>query len=287
MKIRKTAGLVGAGGVGRSFLARMPALLAHVGPIKGSSLHVSRRIANSLRVGIGVGKYSALAECGILILAVPEKALDQTSRELAEAISLSGKMVVLCDVMRDSNAVSPLRSAGAKVATLNCVPGSDEMLFVAEGATTVMAELQRILTLDKRKLVHVKPAAKPLYLSGIHIAGHLLLPWIAGAVESLRAAGFTRSEATRTVRALGSRALRSYEKAGQKAWNPAAAERLHRFLETDLDSLLRTDRRLAILYSKGFDQLLQFFAVEPKRVQRRRAVLSESIPPDRLCSGNG
>jgi predicted short-subunit dehydrogenase-like oxidoreductase (DUF2520 family) len=265
MRFRKTAGLVGAGGVGRSFLARMPALLARVGPVKGASLHVSRRIANSLRAGTGVGDYSALAKCGLLFLAVPEKSIDETSRELAEAFALAGKMVVLCEVLRDSSTPSPLRTGGAKVATLNCVPESDEKLFVAEGHPATLAALQQILTLDHRKLVLVKPAAKPLYLSGIHIAGHLLLPWIAGAVESLRAAGFSRSEATRTVHALGSRALRSYEKAGQKAWKPAAAESFHRVLQRDIDALRLTDRRLAMLYSESFDQLMQFFAAEPKR----------------------
>jgi len=54
MNVRKLAGLVGAGGVGRSFLARMPALLERIGPVKGASLRVSRRIANGLRAGTGV-----------------------------------------------------------------------------------------------------------------------------------------------------------------------------------------------------------------------------------------
>src|SRR5262245_41166305 len=98
MSIRKTAGLVGAGGVGRSFVARMPALLAHVGPVKGASLHVSRRIANSLRAGTGVGAYSKLAGCELLIVAIPESSIDQESRNLAAEIPVAGKMVVLCDV---------------------------------------------------------------------------------------------------------------------------------------------------------------------------------------------
>ena len=61
MKVRKLAGLVGAGGVGRSFLARMPALLERLGPVKGTSLRVSRRIANGLKTGTGVRDYTALA----------------------------------------------------------------------------------------------------------------------------------------------------------------------------------------------------------------------------------
>jgi len=37
MKFQKPAGLVGAGGVNQSFLARLPSLLEQLGPVKGSS----------------------------------------------------------------------------------------------------------------------------------------------------------------------------------------------------------------------------------------------------------
>src|SRR5271169_3509180 len=101
MKVRKLAGLVGAGGVGRSFLARMPALLGRLGPVKGTSLRVARRIANGIKGGTGVGDYEALEPCELIWLAVPESALDAIGAELASAISMEGKIVVLCDAMRD------------------------------------------------------------------------------------------------------------------------------------------------------------------------------------------
>ena len=202
---------LGAGGVAQSFLSRMPALLAHVGPIKGASLHVSRRIANNLRAGTGVKDYSALAKCGIIFIAVPEDVLDKIAGELAAAVPLGGKPVVICDVLRNSQVPGPLHDSGARIATLNCIPGLEEKLFVAEGHAGVVTELERLLAHDQRKLIYAKPDAKSLYLSGIYIAEHLFLPWIAGAVDSLRAAGFTRAEATKVVRSLGWRALRAQQ----------------------------------------------------------------------------
>lgn len=259
MRVRKTAGLVGAGGVSRSFLARMPALLARLGPVKGASFQVSRRIANALRAGFGVPSYQALQECDLIWIVVPEPMLDSVTQELAAEIRLHGKMVVLCDALRDSLWPNPMRTAGARLASLNCVPASKERTFAAEGHPAAIAELRRLLAMDARKLIPLRAASKPLYLSGVYLGVHALLPWIAGAVESLLAAGFPRAEAMRTVQAQGVRALRAYSKAGDKAWNRAAAENLHRAIERDLEAIRITDPRLAALYSDGAGGMLRFF----------------------------
>lgn len=260
MKVRKLAGLVGAGGVGRSFLARMPAFLERIGPVKGASLRVSRRIANGLKAGKGVADYAPLQKCELIWLAVPEHAVDHISAELAGAISLEGKTVVLCDVMRDSFRPSPLRTAGARVVALNCVPESCERLFVAEGHPESLAKLRRLLALERRKLIELRPSAKPLYLCGVHLSAHLLLPWIAGAVESLRAAGFSRDEATGVVGVIGTKALRAYGKAGPKAWKRAPAENLHRAIADDIEAIRLTDPRVAVLCTQGFETARDFFA---------------------------
>jgi hypothetical protein len=259
MKVQKTAGLVGAGGVSRSFLARMPALLARLGPVKGASFQVSRRIANGLHAGYGVPTYQALQECELIWIAVPEHMLDSVAQELAAEICVAGKMVVLCDALRDSLWPSAVRTAGARLASLNCVPASKERAFAAEGHPAAIAELRRLLAIDGKKLIPLRAASKPLYLSGVYLGVHSLLPWIAGAVESLRAAGFPRAEAMRTVQALAARALRAYSKAGDKAWNRAAADNLHAAIERDLDAIRFTDPRLALLYSDGAGGIRRFF----------------------------
>jgi predicted short-subunit dehydrogenase-like oxidoreductase (DUF2520 family) len=275
MKVQKTAGLVGAGGVSRSFLARMPAVLARLGPVKGASYQVSRRIANGLHAGFGVSSYGALQECELIWIAVPEYMLDSVTQQLADEIHLDGKIVVLCDALRDSLCPSPLRTAGARLASLHCVPASEERIFAAEGHAAAMTELRRLLAMDARKLISLRAASKALYLSGVCLGAYLLLPWIAGAVESLRAAGFPRAEAMCAVQALGARALRAYGKAGDKAWNRAAAERLHRAIERDLEVIRLTDPRLAILYSTGAGCLQHFF-----REQRKSASKEPWLSPE-------
>jgi len=275
MKFQKPAGLIGARGVNQSFLARLPAVLAQLGPVKGSSLKVSRRIANGLGAGFGVNDYRELEPCGFIWILAPETALDCVIGELASAVTLTGKTVVLCDALRDSLRPSPLRMAGARVVTLNCLPESSERKFVGEGNRTALAELRKLLAADRRKLIELRPATKPLYFAGAYLGSQLLIPWIAGAAESFRAAGLSREEAVSVVEALGVRALRAYAKAGDKAWNRATAERLQRAIARDLETLRFKDSRLAALFSDGSDRMLRFFA-KPVRKERLKALAQRS-----------
>src|SRR5579862_2060069 len=188
-------GLVCTGSVNQSFLARMPALLARLGPIKASSFRVSRQVSNTLRAGQAASHYSALEPCPMVWFAVPESGLDRTARDFAAQTPIHKTMVVLCDCARDSATPSPMRAAGARIASLNQVPGFRERLFVTEGDPDTVRAVRRLLALDQRKLIQLKAGAKPLFLAGIRCAAPLLLPWIAGGIQSLRAAGFTRAEA--------------------------------------------------------------------------------------------
>ncbi len=268
MKLRKTAGLVGAGGVSQSFVARMPAFLEQLGPVKGSSLKVSRRIANGLRAGVGVDDYSALASCGLIWIYAPENLLDALAAELAASQS-AGR--------QDGGAV---RCAARQPLAQSFANGrrarGDVELFagIATSGSSWPKDIRRRWRNCENcwrgiaaSLIEIRPATKPLYLAGVHLASHLLLPWVAGAAESLRAAGFPRNEAVSAVEALGERTLRAYGKAGDKAWNRAAAEQLQRAVAEDFETLQQTDIRLAALFSDGGERMLRYFA---KPVQKQR-----------------
>jgi hypothetical protein len=284
MNVRKSAGLVCAGGVNQSFLARMPALLARLGPVKGSSLRVSRRVANGLKAGTGVGQYHDLEGCDFIWISVPECQLDAIAHDLAASVRLEGKMIVLCGVFRDSHFPSPLTAARARVATLNSVPESSERVFVAEGNPAVVAEIRKLLALDGRKLIEIRSGSKPLYLSGI-LAAHMLLPWIAGSVESFRAAGFSRNEAVRAMEAMGIRALRSYAKAGHKAHNEAEASRLRTAVQKQLETIRMFDERLADLFAEQTGNL-PLTPGGPARTTRRGPKL-ELVKPNRAKLASG
>src|ERR1700683_5449834 len=94
-------GLVCAGGVNQSFLARMPALLAHLGPVKASSYRVARQIANTLRTGEAASHSSTLEACPVIWIFVAETDLGRILRDLVAQTPFQETrrrktMVVLC-----------------------------------------------------------------------------------------------------------------------------------------------------------------------------------------------
>jgi len=244
----------------------MPVLLARLGPVKAFSYRVARRIANTLRAGSAVHDYAPFESCDYIWLAVPEDSVAQIERELVGYRSgnsaLQGKIVILCGSVQDSLRLVALRASGSRVASVNVMAETEERVFVGEGDPDAVTELRRRLAVENRKLIVLAPGSKPFYWSGVNLSSSLLLPWIAGAVESLRAAGLSRSEATRLAEALGARALRSYAKAGAKSWGPAAAGSLSAVLERDLAVMRQSEPKLTALYAAGVDCARKFFREE-------------------------
>ena len=264
MKLPDGMGLVCAGGLSQSFLTRLPALLARLGPIKAPSFRVARQMSNTLRAGSPASHYSALDGCPMIWVSVPEASLDRVLRDLVVRTPIrqapfTKTMVVLCGCERDSMAPDLLKGTGARVATLNPVPDAQEKIFVAEGHAGTVRTLRGLLERDRRKLICLQPASKPLYFAGIHMSAPLLLPWIAAGVECLRASGFTRAEAVKVGEILGSRAIKKYGKAGVKAWNRQTEAALRHALEHDLVKIRCRDARLAEIYEQGIGIALAQF----------------------------
>jgi hypothetical protein len=221
MTMEEPMGLVAAGVVRQSFVARLPALLARLGPVSGSSYSTARRAVKSLRAGFAVSHYSALEMCPAIWIAAPESGLDRMVRDLAAQTPIHRTTVVLCGSMRDSLWPVALRAAGARVASLNAIEESQELAFIAEGHPDAVRSIRKLLAEDGRKLIQISAAAKGLYFAGIRMARDLLLAPVAASVECLRSAGFSRAEAVSVVQALGTRALSVYAKTGRK---PARSE---------------------------------------------------------------
>jgi predicted short-subunit dehydrogenase-like oxidoreductase (DUF2520 family) len=252
-------GLVCNGGATRSFLARLPSLLARLGPVKASTFRIARQIAHSLHAGQAASHYSALEPCPMIWFAIPDSSLDRTLRDFVAQTPLDKPMVVLCESALASSVPAPLAGIGARVVWLHPVPESRERLFVAEGHSAPLRVLQRLLAEDGRKLIELKPGGRSLLFAGIYFASALLVPWFAGAIESLRASGLTRAEAAAVGENLGARTLRRYVKAGDRAWNRNITTALRHVLEQDLEAMRRINPRLAELYEKGIRAALQRF----------------------------
>jgi hypothetical protein len=257
--MKQEYGLVAAGGVSQSFLARLPGFMAHLGPIKAPTFRAARRIALSLRRGHAASYYSMLEPCSVIWISVPEAGLERVLSDLLAQTPIHRTMVVLVGMVQDSLEPSPLIRAGARVATLNVVEGSGERSFVAEGHRDTMRMLAKLFSADKKKLIQLAPGAKPFYFAGMQLSSSLLLPLISAAVESFRAAGFRQTDALAVAGSLSVQAAYTYEKSGRKAWNRTLTATLREALDNDIDALRESDPRLADAYAEGLRQALEYF----------------------------
>lgn len=270
MKVNKTAGLLAVGGVNLSFFSRWRSALAGLGPVKGFRYRVARRIVNGLHAGVAVHEYSELSSTKWIWLFAPDDAVDALAAELSAAISLQGKTVVILETPRSSASFAPLLPH-AKLATVNVVPEFEEGLLVAEGHDAVVLELEKLARADGRKLLAIRANRKAVYLSGVLFSSQMLLPWLTGAVTSLRSAGVGRVDAARIVQVLGAAAMRSALHASEKAWNPGApAHEAYRVLN-EWETLRSADPRFAALFEYGSSALREFFDKDRSARARARA----------------
>jgi hypothetical protein len=191
--------------------------------------------------------------------AVPDTMMNRALRDFLGQTSAQKSMIVLCDCERDSSEASSLTQVGARVASLNPIPETRERDFVAEGHPETVRGLRRLLAEDGRKMIELQSGMKAMFFAGLRFSAPLLLPWIASAIESLRAAGLSRAEAVSVAEHIGTRTLRRYAKAGARAWNRKTAASLRYALEHEVETIRTQDPRLSELYAKGIRIALEKF----------------------------
>ncbi len=261
-------GLVASGSVSRSFVTRLSALHARLGPVKGVSFPSARRLVVSLRAGVAVPHYSALEFCAAIWIVAPEASLDHISRDLAAQTPMHRTAIIICGSSRESTSFDYLRAKGARVATLNSVDDVWQASFIAEGHRDALTQIRDILSKDKRRCIELGSGSKAKYLAGVHMLTDLLRPWTTAAVECMHAAGIARPDAATLAETLAGRSLRAYSKAGTKAWSPAAHEELEA-AKSRAEHLRSQCPREARLYAEGIRLALEYFERGSRARERR------------------
>ncbi|MEP7352732.1 MAG: hypothetical protein ABI824_05825 [Acidobacteriota bacterium] len=259
MKTVELMGLIGAGSVSQSLVARMPSLHVQLGPVKSQSYATAKRLTRTLCSGYPVTRYAELEMCPMIWVSVPEKDLRRVIADLAEQTPIRQTMVVLCGTERDSRWAEPLRKRGARVATLNCIGSCKHGRFVVEGHPETVRAVRKMRSEDGHKLVQIRPAAKALYQAGVYLITDALRPWVASSMDALRAAGFTRAEALAIVETFGTESLHMYGKAGGKPWKDGRERALYAGLEDRAQALRSSHPSVAQIYSEGLRVTLDYF----------------------------
>ena len=231
-------GLVCAGGVIKSWLAKRSAFLEALGPVKATGLRVASRMANSLRAGRAVESYRALSSCSMIFVSVPPPALPGVLDELAVAeIGWQGKTIVVVDGNLDADDLRAFEVRQASPATLDLIDASPPLRLAVQGDAKTVKSLRKLFEREGARLFEVKSGAKAAYQAGLTLAGSATAPILAAAVECFLAAGLDLPQAQAVADLAMTRARRAYLKAGKKGWTGTLPAR-------DRDALMRQWERL-------------------------------------------
>ncbi len=243
MRKARPLALVGAGAVSRSFLAQLPAVAEHLGPVKSTSYRLASRIANAMRAGFPVAGFEELDRAQIVLISWPHWLLSRVLSELAAApVGWCGKTVILCDAGEDCGVLAPLASQGAATASLIPLEGFDGKRLLIEGDRAALAAARRLLGRGDIRLVELHEHTKAAYLAGIRFLTTLSAPMFSAANDCFRFAGLGSKLAAQIVGNLGERTLRSYLKGGKKI-------PLHDAADGELAALERISPDLAASYA--------------------------------------
>jgi predicted short-subunit dehydrogenase-like oxidoreductase (DUF2520 family) len=221
MQRAKSVALIGAGKLTDSPVARFWGLSDQLGPVKSPSFRLASRLANSLRAGHPVKDYADFGACHLILISVPDEMLPQVVSELAAAeISWPDKAVVLCSTWLDSSALAEIAAQGASIGSLSTIPGFEDTVYLVEGDRLAILEARRLVEHRQRRVVPIERALKPFYLAALTCTGPLLFALLLAASESLRHAGVASSTSSAILEKQLGKTLRSYVKAGRKAYPP-------------------------------------------------------------------
>lgn len=238
-------GLVCAGGVIKSWLAKRRAFLEVLGPVKAAGLRVASRMANSLRAGRAVESYKALSSSSMIFVAVPPPSLPGVLDELAAAeIAWQGKTIVVVDSNLDAADLRAFEVRQAFPATLDLIEATPPLRLAVQGDARTVKTLRKLFEREGARLFEIKSGAKAAYQAGLTLAGSAIAPILAAAVESLMAAGLDLAQAQAVADLAMMRARRAYLKAGKKGWAGTLAARDREALMRQWERLRRTNPAL-------------------------------------------
>ncbi len=219
MKKLTSVGLVAAGNLTDSPLARFRWLSTHLGPVKSSSFRVARRIVNIIEAGHAVRDYTDLDHCRTVLLCVPDEQLPKITGELLSAdISWRGKAVVLFSTWLDSSQLDEFSRRGAAIGSVSPIPGFDETRYLVEGDRLAIREATSLVADRDRRAVAIERSLKPFYLAALTCTGNLLFTLLLAASEALHRAGVPALLSGNILDRQLSKTFRSFLRGGRNAY---------------------------------------------------------------------
>lgn len=254
MKKSKPVGLLAAGRMTESPLARIPPLTRDLGPIVAVNKRLASRYANLLRAGWAAEPGELLA-CRLIVLQAREEEWGALSARLGSARCPVAILADECGVALQKQ----IRAFGLAVCSVGISPLVARPLMVLDGDASAVRAVRSWASGGGVRCVELRPGGEAHYGAGIVLVSALVTPIVDAATRSLRASGLSQVDSRQIVTRLLEAALRSHDAHGRKGWpNPSAPGRIE-VVAAQCETLAARDARLERLYARVLGACLEYY----------------------------
>lgn len=220
-------GLVGPGRVGRGLVQLLPPRTFHVGPVLSHDFTSARRAVRLMQLGEATADPEDLKHCSVVLVTVPDHALDEVIAKLANvAFTYRKKVVLHTSLGRGSKALAPLRLRGAAIGSLQPLYGFQHpvlnlhgVYFAFEGSRAAAAPARRLVRAlgGEFQLVKGSQKAHHHHLVAHSMASDLLTGLLESSVRRMMLSGYTRRRAFQAISKLIEVTVNGYAQSGPKS----------------------------------------------------------------------
>lgn len=257
-------GLIGAGRVGRTLTALLPRERFLLGPVVGRTPTSARRSVREMANGAAAANFEALSSCAVILVTVPDAALDEVVRKLANVeFRFTKKVVLQTTRLHNSSHLEPLRRRGAAVGSLQPlfvfqrpVPSLAGVYCAVEGDPAATRLARRMIRGWNGEFQLVRAEQKIHLGIACSMAGDFLPGLLEMVVQQLTLAGFLKKRSLGAISQVLDAAFREYARAGRRARPGPLLQNDPFTVRRYLDKLKDADPAMAEAYRRAARQVL-------------------------------
>lgn len=221
MKKQPPVGLVVEGNTTHSAVLRLSSMAAELGPVKAAAPRLASRVCKLLRAGYPVEGYYGLQAARLVLVHVPDSAVPRIVGELCNSdLVFKDLSFVLCESWLTMEALNQLKERGANVATLVNALSVERNWFIAEGQTSAVRQIRRLIEQSQCRMLEIDRGAKHLLFAAELLAGALPVPLLISAQQALRACGISGNHLYALFDQLAQKMLRDLVKGSRNTLGP-------------------------------------------------------------------
>jgi predicted short-subunit dehydrogenase-like oxidoreductase (DUF2520 family) len=252
-----TFAVAGGGRVSSSFVARLPHLGRNLGPVAAQSYRQASRIANSIGAGNPVKRYEDLNSSALILICAPAEGVAAIVSALTAALECRGKILLACEGGADSRQLASLKAKGAKVGSIQIIPGFEGRRFMVEGDAAAVRVAKRLVGEMGGRAEEISAAKLSVYAAGLSFGAGLFTPLMEASLLCLQEAGMPKPGAMKVVEALFQNSLRAYLYAGRRSWSGPLSAGDRAAVKTEIEALTASNPILAGYYREAATLALQ------------------------------